>query len=74
MNVITNSVIISKNGLLDEYATQIEIDDIGGGEFVRLRQPLSDENGCIAIDAKEWPAIRTQINKMFDDIKKRGDA
>ena len=29
MNIITKSVIISETGLLDDHATQIEIDDLG---------------------------------------------
>jgi hypothetical protein len=71
MNIITNSVIISKTGLLDEYATQIEIDDLGGGEFVKITQPCVGGSDGISIEAGEWPHIRDQIDKMFADIEKR---
>jgi hypothetical protein len=71
MNIITKSLIISKTGLLDEYATQIEIDDLGGGEFVKITQPCAAGNEEISIDIEEWPAIRAQINKMVADIKQR---
>lgn len=71
MNIITKSVIISKTGLLDEYATQIEVDDLGGGEFVKITQPCVTGSDGVSIEAGEWPIIRAQINKMFADIKKR---
>jgi hypothetical protein len=69
MNIITKSVIISKTGLFDEYATLIEIDDLGGGEFIVVTQPRRDEG--IGIEADEWPYIRAQIDKMFADIEGR---
>jgi hypothetical protein len=69
MNIITKSVMISKSGLLDEYATQLEIDDLGGGEFIIATQPRGGEG--ISIEADEWPYIRDQIDKMFADIKQR---
>lgn len=70
MNVITQAVTVSRGGIFEDGATVIEIDDLGGGEFVKISQPLSDEK-WIGIDAKEWPVIRAQINKMFADIKRR---
>ena len=71
MNVITKAVSISKSGLLDEYATLIEIDDLGGGEFVRITQPCATGGEGVGIEAFEWPAIHTQIDNMIADIEKR---
>lgn len=71
MNIITKSVIISETGLLDDHATQIEIDDLGGGEFVMITQPCVAGSEGISIDPSEWPVIRAQIDKMIEDIKQR---
>jgi hypothetical protein len=71
MNIITTSVIISKTDILDEYATQIEIGNLGGGEFVKISQPCVAGSEGIGIEAGEWPYIRDQIDKMFADIKQR---
>ena len=71
MNVITKAVLISKTDILDEYATQIEIDDLGGGEFVKISHPGVVGSEWISIETDEWPAIRTQIDNMIADIEKR---
>jgi hypothetical protein len=71
MNIITKSVIISKTGLFDEYATLIEVDDLGGGEFIKISQPCVAGDGEISIDTDEWSVIREQIDKMIADIKQR---
>jgi hypothetical protein len=71
MNIITKAVLISKTGLFDEYATLIEIGDLGGGEFVRITQPCVLDGEGISIDPSEWSVIRAQIDKMFDDIERR---
>lgn len=71
MNVITQAVTVSRGGILDDSAIVIEVHDLGGGEFVKISQPFSEETNWVGIDADEWPIIRSQINKMFADIKRR---
>jgi hypothetical protein len=51
--------------ILDERATRISLDDEGGGPFVVVKQEGRNDN-AIAIDAKEWPAIRGAIQRMLN--------
>lgn len=54
--------------LFSEQATHIEIDDEGGGEFVKIVQPSGSAD--IRIDADEWPVIRAAIDKMVDAVRR----
>ena len=54
--------------LYDDRSTHIEIDDEGGGEFIKVSQPC--DKAEIRIDADEWPAIRAAINSLFDECNK----
>ena len=71
MNVINQTVTVSRGGIIDDTATVIEVHDLGRGEFVKISQPFSCETDWIGIDVEDWPIIRAQINKMFTDIKRR---
>jgi hypothetical protein len=51
--------------IFDERATRISLDDEGGGPFVVVKQEGRNDN-AIAIDAKEWPAIRGAIQRMLN--------
>lgn len=51
--------------ILDERATRITLDDEGAGPFVVVKQEGRNDN-TIAIDAKEWPAIRGAIQRMLN--------
>lgn len=54
--------------LYDERSTRIDIDDEGGGEFVKVTQ-YSCATG-IQIDANEWPVIRAAIDRLFEECNK----
>lgn len=54
--------------LYDDRSTHIEIDDEGGGEFIKVVQ-YSRTTG-IAIDENEWPVIRDAIDRLFKECKK----
>lgn len=58
-----SKVTINKPGepLLSEMATNIEIDDEGGGEFLKVSQ----STGSVLITPDEWPVIRKQIDEMI---------
>jgi hypothetical protein len=49
-------------------ATEISIVDEGGGEFIEITQTHSD-CGTIRVDPKEWPAIRSAVNRMMKGVK-----
>lgn len=54
--------------LYDDRSTHIEIDDEGGGEFIKVVQPCG--NAEIRIDPSEWPVIRRAIDKLFKECNK----
>ena len=54
--------------LYDDRSTHIEIDDEGGGEFVKIVQPSGSAD--IRIDVDEWPVIREAINNMVEACKR----
>lgn len=51
--------------IFDERATRITLDDEGAGPFVVVKQEGRADN-TIAIDGKEWPAIRDAIQRMLN--------
>lgn len=55
------TIVGDKQPLFDELATDIEIVDEAGGEFVEVTQHL-EGSGNIKIDLEEWPAIREAID------------
>lgn len=55
--------------LYSEMATEVKIVDEGGGEFIEVTQ-TQDECGTIRIDPKEWPALRSVINRMVANTRK----
>ena len=62
-----------KEGWMSEYATNIEIEDEGAGEFLVISQPFANVKlsaGGIAITAEEWPSLRAAIEAAFADISK----
>jgi hypothetical protein len=64
---IPYALIVMPKGadIFDERSTRISLDDEGGGPFVVVKQEGRNDN-TIAIDAKEWPAIRDAIQRMLN--------
>jgi uncharacterized membrane-anchored protein YhcB (DUF1043 family) len=54
--------------LFSERATDIEITDEAGGEYVKVTQHMT---GCasIAIDRSEWPALRAAIDAAMKECR-----
>jgi hypothetical protein len=54
--------------LFSERATDIEITDESGGEFVKVTQHMT---GCasIASDRAEWPALRAAIDAAMRECR-----
>ena len=55
--------------IYSERAWTIEIDDEAAGEYVVVGSE-SDEHDKIRIDAREWPALREEINAMIARCRK----
>lgn len=66
---ITQLTVVPEGAdLYDDRSTHIEIDDEGGGEFVKIVQPSGSAE--IRIDVDEWPAIRAAVNKLIKECKR----
>lgn len=54
--------------IYSELATEVSLEDEGGGCFVVVRQspdyPSPEKSGEIKIDQNEWPAIKSAIERM----------
>lgn len=57
--------------LFSELATEVEINDEAGGEFVVVRQTYG-KNGEneIRVDPEEWPEIKAAIDRMIAECRK----
>lgn len=62
------TVLAEGEKIFSEMATEISIADEGGGEFIEITQTHSD-CATIRIDPKEWPAIRSAVNRMMKGCK-----
>lgn len=69
MKTRTTQLTVAPEGvdLYDPCSTLIEIDDEGGGEFVKIVQPSGSAE--IRIDVDEWPAIRAAVNKLVKECR-----
>ena len=52
--------------IFSEMATTISIEDEAAGPFVVVEQTGRTDIGKIAINADEWPAIRSAIDQMIE--------
>jgi hypothetical protein len=64
------TVVPDGKPIFDESATQVEITDEGGGEFLVIRQTGAG-GGQIRLDVDEWPTIREAIERMIDEVKEQ---
>jgi DNA-binding protein YbaB len=62
------TVVADDKPIFDESATQVEITDEGGGEFVRIKQTCANE-GEVKIDPHEWDRVREAIDQMIRECK-----
>lgn len=71
---ITRIVVQNPNeSIYAESTTTIEIDDMGGGEFVVLNQTSEDgSENMISINPDEWPTIRKAVDQMVKACKPSG--
>ena len=69
--IVTMRTVTPKGeGTLTEFATEIQVVDEGGGEFLKISQFKKDDNS-IVIGPDEWPHIHAAIELMFAQIKIR---
>jgi len=69
IRTIKTSVLPKGESLFCVEATEVEIVDKAGGEFVKVRQ-YPDEEVCISIDPTEWDELKQAIDQAFEEIKK----
>jgi nitrogen fixation protein FixH len=62
------TVVADDKPIFDESATQVEITDEGGGEFVLVRQTGSGQ-AVVRIDPHEWDRVREAIDQMIRECK-----
>lgn len=61
-------VVVLPDGepIFSEHATEIEIQDEAGGEFVVVRQTYGSEGkNEIRLTDEEWPMVRAAIDRMM---------
>ena len=54
--------------IFSELGYTVKIDDNAGGEFIEV-QDHSDDEGKIAINPEDWPALRRAINRMVNNCR-----
>ena len=62
------TVVPEGKPIYDETATQVEITDEGGGEFLIIKQ-TGGGKGEIRIDAEEWRWVREAIDRMIKEVQ-----
>ena len=65
----TLSFVVLPDGdpIFSERATTITICDESGGEFVEVEQGGAPGFGKIAINPKEWPELKSAIDRMVSE-------
>ena len=67
---ITKVTVLPKGEpLFHEGATQIEIVDEAGGEYLEVSQCSDKNEGKILIDPYEWPVLKKAIDKMIKECR-----
>lgn len=67
--VIKMQLAPPKAEIFSEYATNVEIEDESGGEFVVVTQQHDQiKPGQISINPEEWPQLRALINRMIRGV------
>ncbi len=64
------TVLFKGESLFHESATEVEIVDEAGGEFLEVSQCSDSHEGKIKIDPYEWPALKAAIDKMIKECRK----
>jgi hypothetical protein len=66
---ITRYHVVPKGeSLFSELATLVEIEDLAGGEYVKVTQQSTSRQASgqeITIEPEEWPRLREAIDRMI---------
>jgi hypothetical protein len=66
-------IIIMPEGepIFSEFACSVEIEDEAACQFIKVSTLLgSADSGTIMFDCKEWPTLRSVINRMVKSANK----
>ena len=58
---------ITPHSIFDENAVRVEIEDVGGGEFLRLN--LNNDHS-VDVEPADWPLVRDACNRLVADIRR----
>jgi len=63
------TIVYPKNddAINSDNSTSITVKNEGAGCFLVIKQPYISDG--IILSAEEWPVIRTEINRMFEQIE-----
>ena len=57
--------------IFSELVTDVEVQNVGAGEFVTVSQEIEGVECKIQIDPQEWPKLRALIDEMIASCKKQ---
>lgn len=63
--IVSVMVVPIGEPIFSELATTITVENEGAGEFLVVSQHGRDGMSKISIDRVEWPALRSEIDKMM---------
>lgn len=69
LRAISIVVVPLDEPIFSEMATTVTIVDDAAGEFVEVEQHGRNDLGKIAINAEEWPALRSVINRLVKQCR-----
>ena len=72
IRVLSKIMLPKGKPIFSESAITCSIEDETAGEYIKLTSQ-SDSGGEICFDPYEWPIIKTMIDSMVNDIRKRED-
>lgn len=62
------TVVPDDKAVYSDAATDVELTDEGGGEFLIIRQ-VGSGDGQIRLDPSEWPTMREAIDRMIKEVQ-----
>ena len=55
--------------LFSPYAFTVELDDVGGGDYVVVSSTGANETDRVSINPNEWPALRVAIDHLIQTCR-----
>lgn len=68
IRIVKIAIVAVGKQIFDDSATNIEIVDETGGEFIEISQETNDV-GKIRLDTDEWPAFRSAVDFIVSQCR-----